>query len=197
VYEGDSPAFLHLVPNGLNDPSRVEQGGWGGRFQPATGVRGMSCMAGEDSEFDPYVMYSEPSESISRWSTAIQNDFAARMDWSITSNYADANHHPVPVLNGDTTRHVLEFSAAAGSSLALSADGSSDPDGDGLSSNWFFYDEPSSYNGTVTIQGSNSAAATVAIPGDAAGQNIHVVLEMRDDGSPNLSRYRRAIINVQ
>jgi hypothetical protein len=107
------------------------------------------------------------------------------------------NHHPVPVLNGDTTRQVLEFSAAAGSSLALNAEGSNDPDGDGLSYNWFLYDEPSSYAGAVTIQDSNRASATAVIPGVAAGRNIFVVLEMRDDGSPNLYRYRRAIINVR
>jgi hypothetical protein len=197
VYEGDSPAIFHLIPNGLHDPSRLEQGGWGGRFQPETGIRGMSCMAGEDAPFDPYTMHNEPTESIRRWRDALQNDFEARMDWSITDNYADANHHPTAVLNGDATRDVLELSASAGSSLALSADGSSDPDDDGLIYNWFFYDEPSSYNGSVTIQNGDSASATVAIPGNAGGQSIHVVLEMRDGGSPSLYAYRRAIINVQ
>lgn len=39
--EGDTPAFLHLVPNGLNDPNVPTHGGWGG--YSAWGV-------GEDSE---------------------------------------------------------------------------------------------------------------------------------------------------
>ena len=30
--EGDTPAFLSLIPNGLNDPSHPNHGGWGGRF---------------------------------------------------------------------------------------------------------------------------------------------------------------------
>ncbi|MFL6415449.1 MAG: DUF1593 domain-containing protein [Bryobacteraceae bacterium] len=30
--EGDTPAFLSLIPNGLNDPSHPNYGGWGGRF---------------------------------------------------------------------------------------------------------------------------------------------------------------------
>ena len=119
------------------------------------------------------------------------------MDWSITSNYSGANHHPIAVVNGDTTRQVLEVSASAGSSVALSAAGSSDPDGNGLVYSWYFYDEPSSYNGTVTIQNSSSAAATVQVPSNAGGQTIHVILELRDTGSPNLYVYRRVIINVQ
>ncbi|MHC4432534.1 MAG: DUF1593 domain-containing protein, partial [Planctomycetota bacterium] len=31
-YEGDTPAYLHLLPTGLNDPERSTHGGWGGRF---------------------------------------------------------------------------------------------------------------------------------------------------------------------
>ena len=30
--EGDTPSFLGLIPNGLNDPSHPSYGGWGGRF---------------------------------------------------------------------------------------------------------------------------------------------------------------------
>lgn len=36
--EGDTETFLGLIPNGLNDPSHPDYGGWGGRFmlaQPA------------------------------------------------------------------------------------------------------------------------------------------------------------------
>ena len=202
AFEGDTPSFLHVYPNGLHDPDQVDQGGWGGRFGPnkVSGVRGMSCMSGEDAAYDPYYMYSDAAEggdSTSRWSTAIHNDFAARMDWSITSNYAGANHHPIAVVNGDTTKQVLEVSASAGSSVALSAAGSSDPDSDGLVYSWYFYDEPSSYNGSVTIQNSSSSAVTVQVPSNAGGQDIHVILELSDTGSPSLTVYRRVIINVQ
>ena len=50
-----------------------------------------------EPQYDLYYMYgntSEGAEAIKRWSEAYNNDFAARMDWSMTSNYADANHHP-------------------------------------------------------------------------------------------------------
>lgn len=72
---------------------------------------------------------SEGARAIKRWSKGYDNDFAARMDWSITSKYFDANHHPLAVLNGDTSRRVLESSATAGSRANLTAKGSSDPDG--------------------------------------------------------------------
>ena len=30
--EGDTPSFLHLIPNGLNNAERLDWGGWGGRY---------------------------------------------------------------------------------------------------------------------------------------------------------------------
>lgn len=197
AYEGDTPAFFHLIPNGLSDPSEVAQGGWGGRFERTEGVRGMSCMKGEDQAFDPYVMYNEPRESIRRWRSAIEADFAARMDWSVTGNYANANHHPVAQLNGNTTREVLELSAEPASRVTLSAEGSADPDDNELLFAWSFYREPSSYDGDIAIEAAGASTASVAIPADAAGTSIHVLLELRDDGSPSLTAYRRAIINVE
>ena len=154
-------------------------------------------MDGEDAEYDPYGMYNEASESISRWKEALQNDFEARMDWTVTSNYADANHHPTAILNEDATRRVLEFSAAAGSTVELSAAGSSDPDGNDLSYSWWFYEEPSSHDDPVTIQGDSSVSAMVEVPSSAGGQSIHIVLEIQDNGSPSLTAYRRMLINVQ
>jgi hypothetical protein len=145
-------------------------------------------------------MYSDAAEggaSTSRWKTAIENDFAARMDWSITGDYSDANHHPIAVVNGDRTRQVLTVSASPGSSVALGAAGSSDPDGDELVYSWYIYDEPSSYSESVTIQDGASPTATVQIPSNAGGQAIHVILELGDTGSPSLTVYRRVIINVQ
>jgi hypothetical protein len=37
----------------------------------------------------------------------------------------------------------------------------------------------------------------VAIPSNARGKNIHIILELHDNGSPNLYAYRRVIINVK
>lgn len=200
--EGDTPAFLHLYPNGLNDPEHVEQGGWGGRFERAKqrGIRGMSCMKGEDADYDPYFMYGNTSagaEAISRWRPAYENDFAARMDWSITSDYAEANHHPFAVVNGDTTMQVLHITADPGASVTLSAEGSDDPDGDSLVHSWSFYPKPSTYDGPVDVEGCSSEIATVPVPSNAGGTTMHVILELHDTGSPSLYAYRRVIIDVE
>ena len=119
------------------------------------------------------------------------------MDWSVTSNYSEANHHPVAVVSGDDTKEILHFTANAGSAVKLNAKGSNDPDGDALSYNWFFYEEPSTYDGTVSVQNSSSSSAEVAVPSDASGKNIHVVLEVTDDGDPALTSYRRIIITAE
>jgi len=199
--EGDTPSFLHLFPNGLNNPDEVWQGGWGGRFnrEKKAGIRGMSCMSGEDAPYDPYYMYGNTSagaSDISRWSNGYNNDFQARMDWSITSDYSEANHHPIAVVNGDVTKQVLEVSAAPGSSVDLSAAGSSDPDGDSLSYRWFYYRDPGTYNKTVRIDDRTNITPTVNVPSDADGSELHIILELRDSGDPSLYAYRRVIIHV-
>jgi hypothetical protein len=199
--EGDTPAFMHVYPNGLNDPEKIDQGGWGGRFSltKKSGIRSMKPVTNEGM-YDPYLMYgntSEGAKAIKRWSKGYDNDFAARMDWSITGQYSDANHHPVAVVNGDTSRRVLEVSAAPGSSVTLSAKGSSDPDKDSMTYSWSFYQEPSSYLQSVEIEDPSSTTAKVSIPSNASGKTIHIILEIHDEGAPNLYAYRRVIIDVQ
>ncbi len=202
--EGDTPAFLHLLPKGLNDPEVIDQGGWGGRFgiEKKAGIRGMtnSKILDNEAEYDPYFMYTDAAEggtAIRRWREAIQNDFVARMTWSITENYSDANHHPVAVVYGNNSKEVLEISVESGASVSLDASESFDPDNDSLNYTWFYYKEPSSYKGEVAIHNKDYPNATVHIPSDAKGQAIHVILELQDNGTPQLYAYRRVILNVQ
>jgi hypothetical protein len=168
------------------------------------GIRSMSEVAKIDpnaeSKFDPYQMYGnteDGAQAIKKWSKGYDNDFAARMDWSITGKYENANHHPVAVLNGNKSRQVLEITATAYKEIELNAKGSNDPDGNVLLYKWIFYDEPSSYNGSVTIKNNNTSSVKVEIPKDAGGKTIHIILEIHDNGSPNLYTYRRMIINVK
>ena len=49
----------------------------------------------------------------------------------------------------------------------------------------------------MTIENGASASATVSVPSNASGKRIHIVLEVLDDGAPNLYAYRRVIINVK
>jgi hypothetical protein len=204
--EGDTPAFMHVYPNGLNDPDQIDQGSWGGRFSfvKQEGIRSMSEVHKIDSlgelKYDPYFMYGNTPDggtSIKMWEKGYNNDFAARMDWSITDKYEDANHHPIAVLNGDKTREVLEMVVKTGSTVKLSADKSSDPDGNDLNYSWVYYPEPGTYKGKIEIQNSSNVSAEVPIPMDASGKTIHIILEIHDNGTPNLYAYRRLIINVK
>tara|TARA_R110002050_G_scaffold68337_1_gene148306 strand:- start:1248 stop:2456 length:1209 start_codon:yes stop_codon:yes gene_type:complete len=203
--EGDTPAFMHVYPNGLNNPEKIDQGGWGGRFSftKKAGIRSMSEVPkiekDGETKYDPYYMYGNTEEganAIKRWNMGYDNDFAARMDWSVTNNYKSANHHPVAVLNGDRTRRVLQMTASVDNTIVLSSEGTTDPDGNSISYKWSFYDDPSSYDGSVSITNETSSKATIEIPENSGGKNIHVILEVYDNGSPNLYAYRRMIINV-
>ena len=78
--------------------------------------------------------------TIWRWRSAYQNDFAARMDWTIKP-YAEANHPPVPKL-GHAARAHRQTPAQR---VDLSADGTTDPDGDALSYEWFYYGEAGTF----------------------------------------------------
>ena len=131
-----------------------------------------------------------------RWRRAMLNNCQTRFDWCVKS-YEEANHHPVAILNGDTSRKVLEVPSSAGASIELSAEGSSDPDGDDLSYSWSYYKDPGTYGGSVEIKNGDSPTSTVLVPSDAAGTTIHVILEIYDTGAPNLYAYRRAILKVK
>ena len=199
--EGDTPAFMHVYPNGLNDPEKIDHGGWGGRFSltKQSGIRSMKPVTNEN-EFDSYLMYTNTAEgakSIKRWETAYNNDFAARMDWSVTDSYSAANHHPIAVVNGDTSKKVLEVTVTPGKSVRLNASLSSDPDGDSLKYSWSFYKEPSSWKEAVSIDNASSAIATVSVPEGASGNDLHIILEVHDDGTPNLYAFRRVIVKAK
>jgi hypothetical protein len=203
--EGDSPAFFYLFSNGLNNPEKIDQGGWGGRFSltKVSGIRVMDITQKsgvDETKYDPYLMYTNTSEgvdAITRWKQHIWNDLEARMKWSVANKYEEANHHPVACINGDCTKQILEYTASVNSKIRLDASKSTDPDGNKLHYNWYFYKEPGTYNGTVSIMNSGSSIPEVSIPSDAQGKTIHIILELSDDGKPSLYSYRRVIINVR
>jgi hypothetical protein len=49
----------------------------------------------------------------------------------------------------------------------------------------------------VRILENSSVKAKLAIPEDAGGKTIHIILEVRDNGTPELLAYRRMVLNVQ
>lgn len=205
VFEGDSPSFLSLYANGLNVPDSVDYGGWGGRFskEMQSGLRGMDFIekSGKDeTQYDPYYMYvsaPEGVQAINKWQHHIWNDFEARMRWATTDRFEAANHHPMAVVNGERSLRCLYVDTKPGETLTFDASKSEDVDKDNLSYNWLVYAEPSTYKGKVAVKGGKLPLCHVAVPHDASGKTIHLILEVTDDGTPNLTAYKRIVLRVR
>lgn len=212
--EGDTPATSLLFPVGLNhvvDP-HPGWGSWAGRAsQVDTDAARHYSVPTErgnfwwykkekDANHDNFEGSINRDNCLKRWGLHIQNDFMARIEWCVKS-YAEANHPPKVVLNGDESLNVLEITAKAGSIIRLNATGSSDPDGDKLSYEWIYYPEPGTYGArhdldAIKINNPKAKKASFKMPGDIAeGQAIHIVLIVTDDGDPALTRYRRIIVS--
>ena len=196
IMEGDTPSYLHLIDNGLCGDLSPEYGGWGGRYKlstPKGETRPIWTNSADTLSVDGKT-WSSPHATVWRWREAYQNDFAARMDWCITGNRQDANHHPVAVVSGDKGKSVISMTAQPGKTVTLSAAGSSDPDGDKLTYRWFQYDEAGT-GGRVHIAGEDGDKITFKAPSEP-GKTIHLILELRDDGKPNLRSYRRVVVTI-
>jgi hypothetical protein len=188
--EGDTMAFLYLMPTGMNDPEQPTWGSWAGRYGPNPEFPGKPYYWANQA--DAWQGTTHRDNTLKRWAADLQNDFRARLDWCVKS-IRETNHPPLVVVNGKGTRDILHVTVAPGP-VKLSAAGSSDPDGHELAYRWFVYPEAGSYRGEAAITGADSRDARVDIPAEAAGKTIHVVLAVTDQGTPPLTRYRRVVI---
>lgn len=194
--EGDTPAFLWAVGRGLNNPADPKQRGWGGQFiSKKSNIESMSQVAkiSNEKQWGTYYMYGN-SLGPQEFKQAIENDFQARMDWANTSNYSSANHHPVVVVNGDGSEDILEVFAAPGTSLTLSAEGTTDPDNNTLSYKWSHYQTDGTYGSAISITNSTSKNASITVPSNSNDKTMHFVVAVSDNGSPSLTSYRRVIV---
>jgi hypothetical protein len=212
IMEGDTPSFLSLINNGLNEPEKPDFGGWGGRYELYTPhfspylkydfevpeTRPIWTDANDEVAGPKGEVYISNHATIWRWREAYQNDFAARMDWSIKS-YKEANHPPVARLKGNN-----EITLRVGESITLDASDSSDPDGDNLKFQWIHYPEAGTYfhwrgNRGIVMKNENSAQMTLQIHPEAEvlkPNTTHIILQVTDAGTPALTRYQRVIVNI-
>ena len=194
--EGDTPSFLYVMPNGLNDPEDPHQCGWAGYHE-----RGLCA----DSLTTAWTSWQEPLRSISvgykrRFYTDELNDFCARMQWAAEGR---GNLNPrvaVRVLDGSPVKNTssvapLRITAKAGDTIRLDASKSFDPDGDGLTFLW--WQQPEIGTTKLTIDQSDQSIVTVRIPADTKGDTVHLICEVHDDGPFRLVAYRRIIIAIK
>jgi hypothetical protein len=189
VKEGDTMTFMHLIPNGLHDIYHPEWGCWSGRYNLNKELNIRWC-----DQQDTWDDTTNRDNTLKRWADHIQNDFRARADWCVSSRFENANHEPMPCLQGDLSQKVIHIDVPVGLDFSLSAKGSTDPDGDNLSFQWFYYPEAGTYHGNVKIVGQTSENCVIHIPSDALGKTIHIILQVTDDGEPPLTRYRRVVL---
>jgi hypothetical protein len=109
--------------------------------------------------------------SVYRWRSAYQADFAARLDWCVKA-FSESNHAPVP---GGPTLHRMKVKS--GETVYLNGGVWKDPDGDELTFSW-------------------SDGHRWTAPQVAEATQVHVILTVTDSGTPNLSSYRRVIIEI-
>ena len=219
--EGDTPSWLSLVPNGLNAPERPNWGGWGGRYDlyrpDVAEFDPKGFNGGVPVEPEPRAIWTNAVDeyapitsndhkrahtlggsalkdfkaTIVRWRDDFQNDFAARMDWTVKPR-AEANHPPAPRL-----RHPAEISVRSGERFELDARGTTDPDGDSLSFFWFQYPEAGTSKAQFQISSApNMARVGVTAPTVTQAETTHFILRVTDKGRPPLSRYRRVVVTV-
>ncbi len=213
---GGTGPWIGLANKGLFDIDHPHWGGWGGRFSKEKVADFWSRhkeIKVDEAKYSPFYVHREvadewtdPSDGkiyndehtpMWRWRKAMFNDFAARMDWCVSS-YEKANHHPVAVVNGDKSDHIIKVKANAGEKLHFDAGSSFDPDGDDLAIRWWNYFEAGTYPKKISIQDSSNGSIKFKVPKDASGKQIHIILEVIDNNKlVELHDYRRIVINVK
>jgi len=201
IMEGDTPSFLGLINNGLGWSVSPANGGWGGRYvfyQPSGEPRKIWTNNSDSRDTvmaDNGQTVTSDQATIWRWREQYQNDFAARMNWCIATDYTNANHNPIAVLNGDRTKNILTISTTNGATILLNAEGTSDPDGNSVRATWWIYPEAGNISG-ATLTATNGLQTEIHLPQIKKTGKLHVILQVEDDGEPPLTAYRRAIIEV-
>lgn len=210
--EGDSPSYMYVIPTGMNDPEHPDWGSWGGRYVRVRDNTWMDPVPdstwtypeGRVSSANTWgrltlkgTIPSTPEQveayfrPMARWTRAFQNDFAARMSWTVLPPER-ANHQPEVRLETAFERKVR-----AGESVAVRVS-AEDPDGDALTVRWWQYAEAGTCPAAVQISGSDAPEARVTVPADApSGTTVHLICEVTDAGAPALTRYARTILTIK
>jgi hypothetical protein len=222
--EGDTPSWLMLIPNGLNDNAIPSYGSWGGRYElykPEPEKKPVPPVFTGGGPYEPETrpIWTNANDKFTpripnKFGRAIRQDTGNYIDNQVTlwrwredfqndfasrmdwctKSFEEANHPPVAKTNGQG-----QFTVKSGDIFKLDADGSYDPDGDNLSYWWFQYPETGSYKKIVSfgfLSENLYNVHTIKAPEVTSPQTVHFILKVTDKGTPQLSRYKRVIVTI-
>src|SRR5262249_42469515 len=149
--EGDTFTYLNLLDNGLRGSESETPGGWAGRGQTSAAFQGAGQF-GAIRSYDDLLRLQERAAAAGRppspdpnFTPGAQNDFAARLRWSVTPSYSGANHPPRVTIRGST-----RISAHPGETVRLQG-AVSDPDENAVTTRWWQWKDVGTYPGQVTL----------------------------------------------
>jgi hypothetical protein len=223
--EGDTPSWLALIPNGLNDPEHPDWGGWGGRYElyqpkidvsdPKTFIRGV-FIDGVPIEAETRPIWTNATDDWTPWlageyGRATQTAGKPIRDFRATIwRWRDDFQNDFAARMDWTTKSYREanhppvivldqaeaFTVRSGEPFRLGAH-ATDPDGDSVSYYWFQYPEAGSYKKAVPFSvAENLAQVDLVVPKVDKAETIHFILRVTDKGNPPLSCYKRVIVTV-
>ncbi|OOQ86147.1 hypothetical protein PEBR_24531 [Penicillium brasilianum] len=157
--EGHTPSFLWLIQNGLSYRDFIDWGGWGGRYVRPQGEAdwedGIDGNHFHDAQDFGVIgvdgkIYTGHNETVWRWRDAVQDDFAARMLWTLTDNFEEAGHPPVVDVNGSNGTDPLILEVKPGETQILDASGTYSADSstadEHLGYTWILYGDVNGFH---------------------------------------------------
>lgn len=207
ISEGDTPAFLNFIDNGLRACEDPTYGGWGGRFYRVDGFENV---------------YRDVSlGALREWIEPALRDFQARLEWCLTPVYEDANHAPEIVVPEG-----LDIVVRSGEKVTLKAQ-ISDKDPRDVEGAWrlrghmweqkgrtkaWLEENPEkrieeyrsdwcqmpggSYAGHIDLVFEGKDQVHFVAPEVDSPQTIHVLLEAYDMALPRMTSYARFIVTI-
>lgn len=187
--EGDSPTFFMLLGWGLRTLEDFSYGGFSGRF--------VKQEAEQNSKGEPLNYWDVAKdcfvdadgnetlqESMWRYVTDIQRDFAARVAWAGTDCPEQAEHAPALRMAEGT-----DFILSPGQSITVHALAS-----EGAEISFRLYEDA----GGVCDIHSTGSEATLTVPTDAIpGEQIHVIVKAQNGGCYRLTHYQQIVLCVR